>query len=167
MSTKGAERAREELLANVKKELHNVPDADLEDVDAAAVGARMVAVVPRKAGRLGTIVGPLYSTKALMSMWDVSRAAVSKKVVEGKLLTLKVKGENLFPVFQFDGTKVRDDVLELVRILDSAVDPFTIAQWMRTPLEELGHSTPLEALDARKTTDAMRAAEQAAARWSM
>src|SRR5699024_8163043 len=93
--------------------------ADLESVkDAAALGSRMVAMVPRSTGGpLGRIIGPVYSTNALTKMWNITRQGVNKRVKEGRLLTLYVQGKNLFPTFQFDGKRVREDVLHIVDLL--------------------------------------------------
>ena len=70
------------ILEAVRRELAEVPTADLENVkDAEALGSKMVAMVPRSAGgQLGRIIGPVYSTKALMTMWGITRQGVSKRV---------------------------------------------------------------------------------------
>ena len=50
----------EEILEVVRRELAEVPAADLEIVkDAAALGSKMVALVPRSTGGpVGRIIGP-------------------------------------------------------------------------------------------------------------
>lgn len=113
------------------------------------------------------VIGPVYSTRALMTMWGVSRSTVNKRVKEGQLLTLKVQGKNLFPAFQFTDQQVRPDVLKIVDELRSVADPFTIAQWLRTPMaEDPKARTPLSALDAGRRQVALKAARRAAVRWS-
>src|SRR5699024_10597236 len=64
-----------------------------------------------------------------------------------RLFALHVQNGKLYPAFQLDGTQVREDVLCLVGILRASADPFTIAQWLRTPLVEAEDRTPLELLD--------------------
>lgn len=156
------------ILEAVRRELAEVPAADLENVkDAEALGSKMVAMVPRSAGgQLGRIIGPVYSTKALMTMWKITRQGVSKRVREGRLFVLTVQGRTLFPAFQFDGKRVREDVLHLVGILHASADPFTVAQWLRTPLVEAGDRTPLELLDAGEKALAENLAKRNVSRWS-
>lgn len=158
----------EAILEAVRRELAEVPAADLESVkDAAALGSRMVAMVPRSTGGpLGRIIGPVYSTNALTKMWNITRQGVNKRVKEGRLLTLYVQGKNLFPTFQFDGKRVREDVLHIVDLLRASSDPFTIAQWLRTPLVEAEGRTPLELLDAGESAQAENLAKRSASRWS-
>ncbi|SDS21750.1 Protein of unknown function [Brevibacterium sandarakinum] len=168
MTAEAAARNRQEILASVQRGLEKLPDTDIEGVkDAVSLGASMAAMVPRTAGEFGRIVGPLYTTKALTVMWNIGRAAISKRVAENKLLALKVEGDNLFPIFQFDGKMIRDDVMEIVQILRASVDPFTIAQWLRTPVLELDDQTPLDLLDVGNKAAAVRIAKRTAARWAM
>ncbi|WP_152349027.1 hypothetical protein [Brevibacterium sp. CFH 10365] len=158
----------DEILEAVRRELAEVPAADLENVkDAAALGSRMVAMVPRNTGGpLGRIIGPVYSTNALTTMWGITRQGVSKRANEGRLFALYVQGKNLFPVFQFDGKRVREDVLHIVSLLRASADPFTIAQWLRTPLLEAEDRTPLELLDTGDGVLAENLAKRSASRWS-
>nr|WP_245579870.1 hypothetical protein [Brevibacterium album] len=139
MTTQAAESARDRIISDVTRHLKDVPDSALEALEhPEQLGEKMVALVPRTPGAYGRIIGPVYSTRALEAMWGMTRAAISQKVRTGKLLALKVKGRSLFPVFQFDGERVRADVIEIVQELEGAVDAFTIAQWMRSPLSEHG-----------------------------
>lgn len=158
----------EEILEVVRRELAEVPAADLEIVkDAAALGSKMVALVPRSTGGpVGRIIGPVYSTSALTTMWGITRQAVSKRAFEGHLFALNVQRRNLFPAFQFDGKRVREDVLHIVSLLRPSADPFNIAQWLRTPLTEAEGRTPLELLDAGEGPQVENLAKRNAARWS-
>lgn len=113
------------------------------------------------------IIGPVYSTRALMNVLGLSRSTVSKKVKEGRILAIKVQGRNLFPVFQFDNDQVRSDVLKVVDELRECADPFTIALWLQTPIaDDPKVRTPLAALNAGRHRVALHAARRAAARWS-
>ena len=166
MSATHADRTREAILADIGRRLAAVPDELLDAVpDPAVVGERMMNVLPHGPGAFGRLIGPVYSTKALTTMWRITRAGVSKRVRDGRVLALKVEGENLFPLFQFDGTRIRGDVIDLVNQLKPVTDPFTIAQWLRTPLSDHDGLTAIELLDSDPDT-ARTAAEHAAARWS-
>lgn len=166
-----AAATREAILQAVRARLEALPDTQLAAVaDPASVGTRMAQVIPAAPGpgQYGRIIGPVYSTQALVALWDVTREAVSKKARGGRLLALKVEGANLFPLFQFheDG-EVRDDVMDVVGILRGPVDPFTIAQWLRTPqVDDPNGRTPLELLDAGRVEDVHAAARAAATRWA-
>ncbi|MGO1264943.1 hypothetical protein [Microbacterium sp.] len=159
---------RDDIADEVRRRLNEVSDSDIAEVDdAGKLASSMMALVPR-ATTFGELIGPVYSTKALSAMWGgMSRAGVSKRVSEGKLLALKVERENLFPLFQFQGTEIREDVIALVRILRPEADPFTIAQWLVAPLEDCGGRSAIELLDAGDRASADKAAKKAARRWAM
>jgi hypothetical protein len=112
------------------------------------------------------MIGPVYSTNALMTMWGITRRGVNKLVADERLFALSVRKRNLFPEFQFAGNRVRDDVLHIVNLLRTSSDPFTIAQWLRTPLVEAEDRTPLELLDAGETALVEDSAKGVASRWS-
>lgn len=116
---------------------------------------------------INPVIGPVYSTRALMTMWGVSRSTVSKKAREGRVLAIKVQGRNLFPEFQFDDGQVRPDVMKIVDELRECADPFTIALWLQTPMaDDPKTRSPLVALNAGRHRVALNAARRAAARWS-
>ncbi|GAA4360960.1 hypothetical protein [Paeniglutamicibacter cryotolerans] len=163
-----AERNRTELMESLADNLKALPDEQLEAIkDFAGLARRMAHLVPAPPGTYGNLIGPVYSTKALQAMWDISREAVSKKARSGKLLALKVDGENLFPVFQFRGNEVRADVRDIVKVLRESADPFTVAQWLRTPQDDDAQKrTPLSQLDEGCFEVVKSSATRAAARWS-
>lgn len=99
-------------------------------------------------GQFGQIIGPVYSTQVLMVMWQIDVVDVARLSANYDLLALKVQGEYLCPQFQFDGSAVRADIMAIVKILRSSADPFTIAQWLRTPIVEAGCQTPIDMLDS-------------------
>lgn len=168
MAPQAANDNREAILLGVRDRLKAMPDDQIEAVtDPASVAARMAQMVPSTPGEFGQIIGPVYSTQALMTLWDLTRAAVSKRAKEGKVLTLPVEGRNLFPVFQFDRDAVREDVLEVVGVLREVVDPFTIAQWLQTPqADDPDGRTPMELLDIGQKEAVLTAARRTSARWA-
>lgn len=170
MAPQTANDPREAILHRVRAHLQAMPDDQVEAVvDPESVATRMAQMVPAAPGEFGKLIGGVYSTRALMTLWGLTtRAAVSKRVTEGKVFALPVEGRNLFPVFQFDGDTVRADVLEVVCALRAAVDPFTIAQWLQTPQADDPHGrTPLALLDQGQKEAVLTSARRAAARWAV
>lgn len=166
---KTADASRDAILRDLRTRLKGMADEQFSDVDPTVISARMARMVPPNPGpgEYGKLIGPVYSTGALEALWGVTRAAVSKKAKEGRLLVLKVERENLFPVFQLEGDRVRTDVMEVVGLLREAVDPFTIAQWLKTPqVDDPEGRTPLDLLDAGQNESVLAAASKAAARWA-
>lgn len=162
-----AEKKRESLATALRAELDAIPDAQIDSLrDVGAVAKRMAAALPSKG--LGEIVGPVYATSALQRWWGHSRENVSKKARRGKLLALKVDGENLFPAFQFtDDFQVREDVMEVVTVFQGVVSPFTIAQWLATPVVDDVHGrTPVELLDSGAREDVMDRARLLSETWA-
>lgn len=168
MSSSTAEEKREAIVDGLRSRLQQMPDERFDDVsDPRAVGENMAVFVPESPGAFSKIIGPVYSTRALTSLWRVSREAVSKRARNGGLLVLKVEGENLFPVFQFDGAEVRQDVMAVVKAFGEHVDPFTIAQWLNTrQVSDGARRTPIEMLDSGAFNEVVSAARVASARWA-
>jgi hypothetical protein len=104
-------------------------------------------------------VGPVYSRAALEKMKiDPAKTA---------LLTVAVEGQEFYPVLQFNGRNVRQDVLGIVDILAEAADSWTIAVWLRTPMAgDPQGRTFLELLDAGEFEVVVAHARDAAGRWS-
>lgn len=129
-------------------------------------GEKMARPFPSEQGEIRALIGPVYSTRALTTLWGVTRSAIGYRTRNGQLLALQVKGRNLFPLFQFGhGYEVRADVIEVVNVLREAADPLTIARWLRTPHDEdLEGRSPLEILDAGGTDEVMQAARLEASR---
>lgn len=117
-------------------------------------------------GQFGRIIGPVYSTQALMLMWQIDVVDVARLSANDDLLALKVQGEYLCPLFQFDGSAVRADIMAIVKILRSSADPFTIAQWLRIPIVEAGCQTPIDMLDSGERTAVELLAMGNANRWT-
>jgi hypothetical protein len=114
---------------------------------------------PMTESEMAKRVGPVYSRQALAKMGIAPEAT--------ELLTLIVQDQDLYPVFQFEGHSVRRDVIDIVRILAEAADPWTIAVWLRTPMvRDPDRRTFLELLDAGEVSVVATQARDAASRWS-
>lgn len=112
--------------------------------------------------------GPVYSLQAVMKLLDLTEAEVADLVWTNDLLALPVEDSFLFPAFQFEGHEVRQDVLEVARILIQASDVFTAAQWLNSKIVSAPNPGRLRAHELLKTDpEAVRqAALETAARWS-
>ncbi|QOK22800.1 hypothetical protein IGS73_17490 [Janibacter indicus] len=116
---------------------------------------------------MNVLIGPVHTTRAVMNLMGISRSTVIKRSKDGQVLTIKVKGRNLFPAFQFDDDQVRPDILKIVDALRQCADPTTIALWLQTPIaDDAKARTPLAALNAGRHRVALNAARRAAGRWS-
>lgn len=116
---------------------------------------------------INVLIGPVYTTRAVMRLLGVSRSTVNNRAKEGKILTIRVPGGNLFPAFQFDDHQVRPDILKILDELRGCADPVTVALWLQTPMaNDAKARTPLAALNAGRHRVALNAARRAAARWS-
>lgn len=163
-----AEKRRQEIAQAIVNVLDEVPDRYLaEPLDVDHIQQHVLALIHPHRNRLADLVGEVYSTKALETLWGVTREAVSKRFRKGNLFALKVGGQNFFPLFQFDGGEVRDDVMDVIQILRSAGDPWTIAAWLRTPsADDPEDRTPLELLDAGQASRVADEARDMARRWA-
>lgn len=120
-----------------------------------------------QASGIHVLIGPVYTTRAVMRLLSVSRSTVNNRAKEGKFLTIRVPGGNLFPAFQFDDHQVRPDILKILDELRECADPVTVALWLQTPIvDDSKGRTPLAALNAGRHRVALNAARRTAARWS-
>lgn len=93
-------------------------------------------------------VGSRLNTTEVVTLLDVTRQALAKRVAAGTLLGLPGRGTTYYPTWQFDFERrvVRPevgDVLDIFAETAADVDPLTIATWATTPQpEDLGGETP-------------------------
>lgn len=112
--------------------------------------------------------GPVYSLPAVMELLGLAEPEVADLVWTDCLIALPVEDSLLFPVFQFEGHEVRQDVVEVARILIKASDVFSAAQWLHSKIVSAPNPDRLRAHELLKTdAEAVRrAALETAARWS-
>jgi len=88
-------------------------------------------------------LGPCFTASRLAQVRGVSRQAISKQRLAGKLFGVKHAGEWVFPSVQFDErARTRPafaTIYEAVR--ETGVDPVQFAVWLHTPNPESGMST--------------------------
>lgn len=145
---------RRELLAD--KISRRMPDEILEclstEKDLDSVAQRAINAIPRK--HLGQFVGPVYNTKGLRNLLDVSRETISQYVKKNQLLGIRTNNGFVFPLFQFEeGVEkltVRSEIKEILEIFAGSVDGATIAYWLNKPVTVPGRNeqnpteTPLD-----------------------
>ena len=114
------------------------------------------------------LYGPVYSQAAVVKLLSLGEAEVADLVRTGSLLALPVEDTHLFPVFQFEGHEIRQEVIEVARTLSKASDVFSAAQWLHARLASVPNADLLRAHELLKTDpDTVRqAALETAARWS-
>jgi len=88
-------------------------------------------------------LGPCFTASRLAQVRGVTRQAISKQRLAGKLFGVKHAGEWVFPSVQFDDrARMRPafaTIYEAVR--ETGVDPVQFAVWLHTPNPESGVST--------------------------
>lgn len=133
VETMGFETTRVVILDAVRRHLEDIPDSRLAAVeDPDSLAELMTGLVPG-AGEFSSVIGPVYSTRALETMWGITRVAVSKRVRSSQLFALKIEGQNVFPLFQFDQDQVRSEVVAVAhRMLSPSADPWAVAAWLCT-----------------------------------
>lgn len=116
----------------------------------------------------GEAFGPVYPLDAVMKLLRLTEAEVADLVWTDRLLALPVEDSLLFPVFQFKGHEIRQEVIEVARILSKASDAFSAAQWLHSKLVSAPNPDRLRAHELIKTDPVAvrQAALETAARWS-
>jgi len=84
--------------------------------------------------RWGAQLGPSLSQRDVARLLGKSEQAVAKD------------GRPVYPVVQFDGRRLLPGVAEIVDVLNSAVEPLTVASWLTAPNAQLGGRRPIDVL---------------------
>ncbi|MHB8288164.1 MAG: hypothetical protein ACYDEY_02810 [Acidimicrobiales bacterium] len=104
-------------------------------------------------------------TGPCLSQMDTARLLrVTDTTVMGKAGLLRVRakdGRPVYPIFQFDGRNQRSGVEDVVKMLSREYEPLTVADWLRSPKDDLDGMTPMEALEKGKFPAVMVLARQA------
>ncbi len=104
-------------------------------------------------------------TGPCLSQMDAARLLqVTDTTVMGKAGLLRVRardGRPVYPIFQFEGRNQRSGVQDVVKILSKEYEPLTVAGWLRSPKDDLGGMTPMEALEKGKSSAVTMLAQRA------
>jgi hypothetical protein len=113
-------------------------------------------------------LGPLYTTRQVCDLMDVSRQAINERVQRGALLALSQEnGDYLYPAFQFGKRgNPKKAIIEALSVFPPEVaDRHTVASWFVSPQPLLDRRTPVDWVDAGESTKTLvEAAQRAAAR---
>lgn len=132
------------------------------------VAERMLATVPM-AHPWDEQIGPFYDTPGVVRLLDVSKQAVFDRVRRRTLLATNTsRGRALYPIWQFDGSKINPAVSRILTLFrDVPVDGWAIASWFTTPAAVLDGATPISWLRAGNDVTAVASlAMDTARRWA-
>ena len=115
--------------------------------DPRSFAERAVHATAPEASPWDELVGPFLRSDGVQARLQISRQAVAAKAARRRLLrTITVDGEHLYPLWQFDGDRLVDGLVEVLSLFpESSVDGWTLAAWLRTPDPDLDEP-PLDAL---------------------
>lgn len=111
-------------------------------------------------------IGPFYDDAGLRAHFGFTSAVVDGLVRSSDVLLVgSSDGERLYPSFQFgaDGAPLPGLRIVLDALDPEREDPWGDAAWLNAPAEELGGTTPAQALLSNRMGETMRLAEQAGA----
>lgn len=139
---------------------------------------------PERAGRRAAVrslasqrwtdqVGPFHDTAgACAALGDVTRQAVSQRVLAGRLLGLRLAtddgrpGRLVYPIWQFESSVLRHLAEVLVVAGVDATRPvtgWTVAAWLTTSDDSLSKLAPLDLLRAGRLEELLPLAREVAA----
>lgn len=148
-------------------------EADVGPVAEAL--APLLAGLPRS-GPWDAAVGPVYLTTQVRALLGrdrpVSRQAVADRLARRTLLGMTTRDRRaVYPAWQFQGRQVLAGLPAVLQaFLDEdgrpVVDDWTLASWLRTPLDTLDGHSVADRLATGALESATAAAGAAAARWA-
>ena len=141
--------------------------------EIAGTIAELLTALPQVAGSWAASVGPVYRTEQLRaSLGGVSRQALADRARRRTMLALRTSdGHTVYPAWQFSGRTVLPGVSEVLQCFapdehGELVDPWTLASWLRLPLEPLEGRSVAELLAQGEVAQAVSLSQSAARRWS-
>jgi hypothetical protein len=111
--------------------------------DPEGFGAELVALVSARATWEAALGRYLTVSEAAKVLGVSSRQAVHQRIARHTLLAMDLAGQTVLPAYQFDGAKVRPEVVFVLKLLRPAglTDEATVS-WFATPQPELDGVTP-------------------------
>ncbi len=135
----------------------------------------ILGVLPQQPGPWGPALGPVLRTEQVRALLGttrpVSRQALADRAARRTLLALRTSDRHtVYPAWQFRSRRVLPGVPEVLQafVVDKhpVVDPWTLASWLRTPLDALDGDSVVHRLADGEIDPAVEVARTAAARWA-
>jgi hypothetical protein len=170
MTMQVSSRAHERLLREVAEATSRVSASVVAKPDVLPIlirhlSARRASSDPLNVARLRgivaqeEIVAETLGVTEVAKLLGITRQAVDKRRIEGKLLALEPpKRGNRYPVWQFERHGTIDGLEEVLAAL-KAHDAWTQARFMTSGNDRLGGKTPIARLKAGDVASVLRAAE--------
>jgi hypothetical protein len=125
---------------------------------------RVLASHAPEASPWDELIGPFQRTDRVQARLGITRQAVAAKAARRRLLRVFTSdGVALFPVWQFDGSRIAVGLAEVMALFpEEAVDGWTLAGWLRTEDPEL-EAVPVDLIRAGEGDVVRLVARRAAA----
>lgn len=133
------------------------------------VVASIIERLPLARSRMAEAVGPCYTSGGLQAVLGMSRAALSKAVIERRALRLETSdGRNVYPAFQVHNGALVPGLRKVLLTLGGAIDdPWTWAMWLNaTASQDPASKRRIDQLANGDVAGVLRAAMQTAAAWA-
>jgi hypothetical protein len=135
----------------------------------AEVVAGVIERLPLAKSRLAEAAGPCYTSGGLQTVLGMSRAALSKAVIQRRALRLETAdGTTVYPAFQVHNGALVPDLRKVLTALGGAIDdPWTWAVWLNAPTgDDRAPRRRIDQLASGDVDGVVRAAMQTAAAWA-
>lgn len=121
----------------------DLPERLIRLDDPEAFGAELVALVSARATWEAALGRYLSVAEAAKVLGVSSRQAVHQRLARGTLLGMDLAGQTVLPAYQFDGSTVWPEVVQVLKLLRPAglSDEATVS-WFASPQPELDGVTP-------------------------
>ncbi|MHB1446100.1 MAG: hypothetical protein ACYCTI_13175 [Acidimicrobiales bacterium] len=125
---------------------------------------RALAAQAPEASPWDELIGPFQRTNGVQARLGITRQAVAAKAARRRLLRVFTSdGVALFPVWQFDGSRVADGLAVVMALFpEDEVDGWTLGGWLRTQDAEL-EAVPMDLIRAGEGDVVRLVARRAAA----
>lgn len=115
--------------------------------DPVAFGAQLAEIADARATWEAALGRYLTVAEAAKVLGVSSRQAVHQRIERGTLLAMSLGGVTVLPVYQFEGSAVRSEVVHVIKLLSGAkLSAEAIVSWFASPQPELDGARPSDYL---------------------
>jgi hypothetical protein len=103
---------------------------DFTDEEWRSISGRMAFTYPTN--RSVPEIGPAFDTRSLAKFWDIPASTLLRRVADGTVFALKIKGRYLYPDFQLDPVgRVSGSLFDLIDVVRAFFDDdVQMAAWL-------------------------------------